>query len=72
MVANEIDAGKHVNCIGDLDHAIKFLKMIKAQRIDGKAVVYPHRHSDEILTVPSWSRQDEGAYLQAGGLDPWH
>src|SRR5574341_111290 len=63
MDAGEIDAGKHISRVGDLDHAVEFLEMVKAQRIDGKAVVYPHRHSDEILAVPSWSAQDERAYL---------
>jgi threonine dehydrogenase-like Zn-dependent dehydrogenase len=72
MAAGEIDAGKHISRVGDLDHAIEFLEMVKQQRIDGKAVVYPHRHSKEILSVPSWSPQDERAYLQAGGFGPWH
>lgn len=72
MAAGEIDAGKHISRVGDLDHAVAFLEMVKAQRIDGKAVVYPHRRSGEILTIPSWSSQDERAYLQAGGSGPWH
>jgi threonine dehydrogenase-like Zn-dependent dehydrogenase len=72
MAAGEIDAGKHISRVGDLDHAIEFLGMVKAQLIDGKAVVYPHRRSGEILTIPSWSSQDERAYLQAGGSGPWH
>ena len=63
MAAGEIDAGKHISRVGDLDHAIELLEMVKAQRIDGKAVVYPHRRSDKILAVPSWSAQDERAYL---------
>jgi hypothetical protein len=52
--------------VGDLDHSIEFLQMVKAQKIDGKAVVYPHRHSQSILQVPSWSAQDETAYLHEG------
>ena len=44
MAAAEIDAGDHIARIGDLAHAAEFLQMIKAQSIDGKAVVYPHRH----------------------------
>ncbi len=72
MAAGEIDAGKHISRVGDLDHAVEFLEMVKAQRIDGKAVVYPHRRSGEILAIPSWSSQDERAYLAAGGSGPWH
>ena len=69
MATGEIDAGKHISRIGDLDHAVEFLQMVKDQRIDGKAVVYPHRRSDEILAVSSWSSKDERMYLQAGRSD---
>jgi threonine dehydrogenase-like Zn-dependent dehydrogenase len=72
MAAGEIDAAKHISRVGDLDHAVELLEMVKAQRIDGKAVVYPHRRSSEILTVPAWSAQDEHDYLQAGEVGPWH
>jgi threonine dehydrogenase-like Zn-dependent dehydrogenase len=71
MAAGEIDASKHISRIGDLDHAIEFLEMVKAQRIDGKAVVYPHRRNDEILTVPSWTAQDEARYLRARAPAAW-
>jgi threonine dehydrogenase-like Zn-dependent dehydrogenase len=64
MAAREIDAGDHIARIGDLAHAAEFLQMIKAQAIDGKAVVYPHRPSDEIRSVKSWTAEDEQAYLQ--------
>ena len=72
MATGEIDAGKHISHIGDLDHAVEFLEMVKTHRIDGKAVVYPHRRSGEILTIPSWSSQDERDYLQDGESGPWH
>ena len=63
MAAREIDAGDHIARIGDLSHAPEFLQMIKAQAIDGKAVVYPHRPSGEIRSVKSWTAQDERDYL---------
>ncbi len=63
MAAHEIDAGDHIACIGDLAHTADFLQMIKAQSIDGKAVVYPHRSTDRILEVKSWTAQDEQDYL---------
>jgi len=66
MASGEINAGAHITRIGDLDHAIKFLEMVKAQEIDGKAVVYPHRHTDEIMAVPSWTSEDERPYLAGG------
>ena len=66
MAAREIDAGDHIARIGDLSHTGDFLQMIKAQAIDGKAVVYPHRRTGEIRTVKSWTAKDEQDYLQEG------
>jgi threonine dehydrogenase-like Zn-dependent dehydrogenase len=65
MAAGEIDAGDHIARIGDLAHAADFLQMIKAHAIDGKAVVYPHRPSEEIRSVKSWTALDERDYLQS-------
>jgi threonine dehydrogenase-like Zn-dependent dehydrogenase len=67
MAAHEIDAGDHIARIGDLAHTADFLQMIKAQTIDGKAVVYPHRPSSEIRSVKSWSAQDEKEWLVGSG-----
>jgi threonine dehydrogenase-like Zn-dependent dehydrogenase len=63
MTAGQIDAGRHITRIGDLEHAGEFLRMVGAQEIDGKAVVYPHRRSAEIRAVKSWSARDEREYL---------
>jgi hypothetical protein len=67
MAAGDIDMGAHITRIGDLDHAVELLEMVKAQELDGKAVVYPHRRTAQILSVPSWSAQDESAYLKVAG-----
>jgi hypothetical protein len=64
MAQGEIDAGAHITRIGDLDHAPTFLKMVKAQQIDGKAVVYPHRPSAAILETAAWTAEDERHYLK--------
>ncbi len=64
LTTGEIDAGCHITRVGDLEHSIEFLKMIMAQEIDGKAVVYPHRRSAEIRAVKSWSARDEAEYLR--------
>jgi threonine dehydrogenase-like Zn-dependent dehydrogenase len=65
MAAGEIDAGAHITHIGDLNHAVEFLRMVKDREIDGKAVVYPHRPAESIQVVDSWSADDERAYLAA-------
>jgi threonine dehydrogenase-like Zn-dependent dehydrogenase len=67
MTSGEINAGAHITRIGDLDHAIQFLEMVKAQEIDGKAVVYPHQRTDEIIAVSSWTAKDEHAHLGGNG-----
>ena len=64
MAKGEVDAGNHITRIGDLEHAPEFLEMIKAQELDGKAVVYPHRRTRKILVVPRWTAEDEKNYLQ--------
>jgi threonine dehydrogenase-like Zn-dependent dehydrogenase len=67
MASGDINPAAHITRIGDLDHAIQFLGMVKAQEIDGKAVVYPHRRTAEVLAVPSWTAEDERAYLAGSG-----
>ena len=65
MAEGEIDTGAHITRIGDLEHAVDFLRMVAKQEIDGKAVVYPHRRSKEIRAVEAWTAEDEKAYLNA-------
>ena len=64
MATGEVDASNHITRVGDLEHAAEFLEMVKAQALDGKAVVYPHRRTQEILSVPKWTAEDERRYLQ--------
>lgn len=66
MSKRQIEAGKHITRIGDLEHAIDFIKMVKNQDLDGKAVVYPHRKTDKILTVDNWTAENEKQYLTNG------
>lgn len=70
MATGEINPAEHITRIGDLSHAKELLQLVKAQQIDGKAVVYPHRRTEAIRIVPRWSAEDERAYLQAGGHEP--
>lgn len=63
MAENQIEASAHITRVGDLDHSIDLIQMIKNRELDGKAVVYPHKRSSEILSVDAWSAQDEQDYL---------
>lgn len=67
MAENSIDPSAHITRIGDLDHSIEFLEMIRDQTINGKAIVYPHRRATRILVVDSWSARDERDYLLRSG-----
>ncbi|MGD0416458.1 MAG: hypothetical protein ABSA80_13950 [Terriglobales bacterium] len=68
IAAKEIDAGARITRVDDLEHAIELLELVKAQQIDGKAVVYPNRRTKDIHRVDSWSGADERAYLQASEI----
>lgn len=67
MASGRIDPGVHITRIGDLEHSIDLLKMVKAQQIDGKAIVYPHRRTGEIKAVQTWTAADEQVYLSQHG-----
>jgi threonine dehydrogenase-like Zn-dependent dehydrogenase len=67
MAAGEINPSVHITRIGDLEHAIELLKMVKAQQLDGKAIVYPHRRTSEIKVVQGWTVADEQNYLSKQG-----
>jgi len=63
MAAGEIDAGAHIGHVGDLAHAPELLEMARTGRVQGKAIIYPHRPSDAIRDVTRWSAEDEQHYL---------
>lgn len=63
MARGEIETSAHITRIGDLEHAVEFLGMIKGRSLNGKAVVYPHRRADRMLQVERWTADDERDYL---------
>jgi threonine dehydrogenase-like Zn-dependent dehydrogenase len=66
MAVGDIDAAAHIGHVGDLDHAPELLGMAREGRVQGKAIVYPHRRSEAILDVARWSAEDEARYLADG------
>lgn len=66
MAQGRLEAGAHITRIGDLSHAIALIEQVRRQALDGKAVIYPHRPSAQILSVPRWQAEDEAAYLADG------
>jgi len=66
IASGQIDAARHITRIGDLEHAPELIEMVKAQELDGKAVVYPHRRTSAVRAVRGWSAEDEREYLRRG------
>jgi D-arabinose 1-dehydrogenase-like Zn-dependent alcohol dehydrogenase len=66
MAAGEIDAAAHIGHVGDLAHAPELLAMARDGRVQGKAIVYPHRPTASIRDVEGWSAADEAGYLADG------
>jgi L-sorbose 1-phosphate reductase len=67
MAEGRIDAAVHIAHIGDLAHSPQLLAMARAQEVAGKAIVYPHRRSASIATVPRWDAGDEQRHLVEQG-----
>ena len=61
MASGQIDAGHHIAKIGDLAHTVDLIHDVRRERLDGKAIVYPHQHIPHAFGVRGWSRSDEAA-----------
>ncbi|MGJ8535024.1 MAG: zinc-binding dehydrogenase [Alphaproteobacteria bacterium] len=59
----QLDPSRHIAKIGGLQHAIEMINDVREQRLDGKAVLYPHQHLEAAFEVPEWTAQDETALL---------
>lgn len=59
----QIDPSRHIAKIGGLQHAIEMINDVKEQRLDGKAVLYPHHPLADAFEVPEWTAQDETKLL---------
>ena len=63
IAARDILPGNYVAAIGSLDNAVEVLKMIQDQRLDGRAILYPHIPSMPLRAVNDWDRSQEEALL---------
>lgn len=59
----DIDAGNYVAAVGSIDNAVKVLKMIKKNEIQGKAILYPHVKQMDLKMVDYWDREKEDNFL---------
>lgn len=63
IAEGRVDAGAHVAKIGGMDHALELIDDVRHQRLDGKAVLYPHRPLAAPFEVAGWSADDEAGHL---------
>ncbi|MEM7642646.1 MAG: zinc-binding dehydrogenase [Pseudomonadota bacterium] len=63
MHRGRIHAAPHIAKIGGLDQALELIDDVRHQRLDGKAVLYPHRPVDAAFEVDGWTAADEARHL---------
>jgi threonine dehydrogenase-like Zn-dependent dehydrogenase len=64
IAGGEIDPGNYVYGIGSLEHAPQILKMIGENRVDGKAILYPHAAVMDFQIVKHWDKNREQEHLE--------
>ncbi|MDD5687825.1 MAG: alcohol dehydrogenase catalytic domain-containing protein [Elusimicrobia bacterium] len=60
----DINAGNYVAGVGSLDNAVDVLKMIRDNKIQGKAILYPHIKNMKFEQVNNWSKEKEETLLK--------
>jgi len=50
--------------VGSIDSAPKVLKMIKSNKIQGKAILYPHIRQTDLQMVDYWDKERENEFLE--------
>jgi len=64
-IANkDINAGNYVFGVGALKHAPEVLRMIEANEVDGKVILYPHAPIEALRTVEQWNKESEDQFLE--------
>jgi len=61
---NDIDPGNYVAAVGSIDNSVKVLEMIKSNKIQGKAIIYPHIRHMELNMVDYWDGEKEDIFLE--------
>ena len=63
MADGSIDAAPHIVKIGSMSQALDLIDDVRNQRLDGKAVLYPHQPVTAAFEVKTWSSEDEVRHL---------
>ena len=63
IATGDFDPGNYVYAIGSLQHAPRVLQMIQENKVEGKVILYPHAHIDELRPIDHWDSQKEEQFL---------
>lgn len=63
IASGDFDPGNYVYGVGALKHAPQVLQMIQENKVEGKVILYPHAHVDELQTVDHWDAKKEEKFL---------
>lgn len=67
LASDKFDAGNYVYGVGGLEHTIEILERMKRERMNGRAIVYPHAVVTEFRKVDYWSGELEREFLSRVG-----
>lgn len=65
IARGDFDAGNYVYGIGALKHAPQVLQMIQENKVEGKAILYPHAEVYHLQVVDHWDAKKEEQFLEA-------
>jgi D-arabinose 1-dehydrogenase-like Zn-dependent alcohol dehydrogenase len=64
LASGDFDAGNYVYGVGGLEHTIEILERMSRERVNGRAIVYPHLKNTKFRQVDRW---DAGLELELIG-----
>lgn len=65
LASGEFDAGNYVYGVGGLEHTVEILERMRTERVNGRAIVYPHGGVTEFRKVDYWSADSERELFDA-------
>ncbi len=63
MASGNLNVAPHIAKIGGMRHALQLIDDVRHQRLDGKAVLYPHHPIDLAFDVTQWTAENETEHL---------
>jgi len=64
IAGGQFDAGNYVYGVGGLEHTVEILKRMSRERVNGRAIVYPHVKGIDFRQVDYWDADQERELLR--------